>query len=413
MQASNSTRAYGWVARLFHWSIALLILGAMGLGLYANNLPRGSQEALQAIFQTFSVHKTIGVVVLILAVLRILWTLAQPHPRPLHPNRALENFLAGAVHWGLWTGMVIMPLSGWLLHSAAPGGFSRILWPLGQRLPMIPENAALAERFAAFHETGWWVLAGLVVLHVAGALKHALIDRDGTLSRMAGNPDSAPLPPPAAPQRLRHVLAALLGLALWIGVAGLSTLAPEEDADEVPAVAPSTASTAATAPASSGTAPVWTVQQGELAIQVSQSGSPVQGRFATWQAAITFDPDSRSGHVEATADIASLELGSVAGTAKGAEFLNAAAHPTATFSADILPPATEGGTEVLKGTMTIAGKAMPLEFPATITTQGDTATARGQFRLDRRDYGVGAGYADEGTVGFAVEVTLDLTAKRQ
>ena len=50
---------------------------------------------------------------------------------------------------GDWIGMVLMPLTGWLLHSAAPGGFSRILWPLGQRLPGVPENAALAERFAA------------------------------------------------------------------------------------------------------------------------------------------------------------------------------------------------------------------------------------------------------------------------
>lgn len=63
--------------------------------------------------------------------------------------------------------------------------------------------------------------------------------------------------------------------------------------------------------------------------------------------------------------------------------------------------------------MTIAGKAVPIEFPTTITTEGDTATARGQFRLDRRDYGVGASYADESTVGFGVEVTLDLTAQRQ
>lgn len=409
MQASNSARAYGWVARLFHWSIALLILAAIGLGLYAGSLPRGSQEALQAIFETFSIHKTVGVAVLILAVLRILWTLTQPHPRPLHPNRALENFLAGVVHWGMWAGMVIMPLSGWLLHSAAPGGFSHILWPLGQRLPLVPENAALAERFAAFHETGWWVLAGLVVLHVAGALKHALIDRDGTLTRMAGNPDKAPQPPRAEPHRLRHVLAALLGLALWAGVAGISVLAPEEDEAEAPPVATATA----TAPATSGTAPAWVVQQGELAIQVNQGGSPVKGRFGTWQAAITFDPETRNGHVEASADIASLELGSIADTAKGPDFLNAAAHPSATLSADILPPATEGGPETLKGTMTIAGKAVPLEFPATITTEGDTATARGQFRLDRRDYGVGAGYADETTVGFGVDVTLDLTAKRQ
>lgn len=162
MQASNSARAYGWVARLFHWSIALLILAAIGLGLYAGSLPRGSQEALQAIFETFSIHKTVGVAVLILAVLRILWTLTQSHPRPLHPNRALENFLAGVVHWGMWAGMVIMPLSGWLLHSAAPGGFRASSGRWASACRWSPrtrhwQNALLPSmRPAGGCSPGWW-----------------------------------------------------------------------------------------------------------------------------------------------------------------------------------------------------------------------------------------------------------------
>ncbi|MFO1166049.1 MAG: cytochrome b/b6 domain-containing protein [Paracoccus sp. (in: a-proteobacteria)] len=74
---------------------------------------------------------------------------------------------------------------------------------------LVPENAHLAEVFARFHETGWWVLAGLIVLHVAGALKHALIDRDDTLARMAGNPDRLPSRQQDMSPLLQHALAAL------------------------------------------------------------------------------------------------------------------------------------------------------------------------------------------------------------
>lgn len=402
MKASNDARAYGGVARFFHWTIALLIFAAIGLGLYASNLPRGTQDQLEAVFAAFSVHKTVGVTVLILAVLRILWTLTQQKPRPLHPQRRLETFVAETVHWAMWIGMVIMPLTGWLLHSAAPGGFSRILWPFGQRLPMVPENAELADRFSAFHETGWWVLTALIVLHVAGAIKHAVIDRDGTLNRMAGPADRAPEPPPSKRRVLPHVLTALVAIAIWGTTAILAKPEPED------AAAPAVAQQSAAIPQATG----WTVQQGTLGIEVAQGGSPIQGQFATWQAQIDYAPQTQTGKVQVTIDIASLSLGSVSGSATGPDFLNAPAHPQATFVADILPPAT-GAQHIAKGQLTIAGKSAEAELPFDLTITGDEAKAKGTMQVDRRDFGVGAGYADESTVGFPVSISFDLTAKRQ
>lgn len=436
MKASNTTRAYGWAARVFHWTVAVLILAALGLGLYASNLPRGGEAELQAIFAAFSIHKTVGVAVLFLAALRILWTLGQIRPRPLHPQRRLETLLAETVHWALWIGMIVMPLSGWLLHSAAPGGFSRILWPLGQRLPFVPENAHLAEVFARFHETGWWVLAGLIVLHVAGALKHALIDRDDTLARMAGNPDRLPEPPTQdMSPLLQHALAAVGALLIW----GATVIIPAQQTEVAAQAATATASDSNSAPAtaSAGTentgaasnatentasgnatngntvAPLWQVQQGTLGISVQQSGSPVAGQFGQWQAHIDYDPDSQSGHVAVDIDVATLTLGSVSSTATGPDFLNAAAHPTAQFAADILPPAAEGQPHIARGTLTIAGKSVPAELPFALTLDGGTATAKGEMQVDRRDFGIGVGYADESTVGFAVTIGFELSAARQ
>ncbi|MFT4013737.1 MAG: cytochrome b/b6 domain-containing protein [Paracoccus sp. (in: a-proteobacteria)] len=415
MKIGNDARSYGALARLFHWSIAALILAAIGLGLYAGSLPGGTQEQLQHIFATFSVHKTVGVAALVLALLRILWTLTQPRPRPLHPRRRFETFLAEAVHWALWIGMVMMPLSGWLLHSAAPGGFSRILWPLGQRLPLVPEGAALAERFAAFHETGWWVLAGLIVLHVAGALKHALVDRDGTLSRMAGPAARAPEPPASRIPVLSHLLAALSGLAIWGAVASVAmtgaTMTGADDGTTGAATGKVTEKvTEKVTGAAGASASGWAVQQGTLGIEVAQAGSPVSGQFTTWQAAIDYDPATQAGHVTVTIDIASLVLGAVSDSATGPEFLNAPAHPTATFDADIL---AEAGTHVARGTLTIAGQSMPAELPFDLAIDGNDATASGTMRVDRRDFGIGAGYGDESTVGFAVAISFDLTARRQ
>lgn len=399
MKAANTVRAYGWVARLFHWSIAGLILTAIWLGLYAGALPGGSDAELQAIFATFSLHKTVGIAVLALAVLRIVWTLTQRKPRPLHPGRRLELFAAETVHWALWIGMVIMPLTGWLLHSAAPGGFSRILWPLGQRLPFVPQDAAISERMAHFHETGWWVLAGLVVLHVAGALKHALIDRDGMLHRMAGRAGRAPEPPVTAPVPLLHVLAPIAALAIWAGVAVALSQAP----------APEAAPVAGNGQAASG----WLVEEGSLGIEVVQSGSPVAGQFGTWQAAIDYDPESGTGRVAVDIDIASLSLGSVSDNAKGPDFLNAAEFPKARFEAEITPAASAGASHLARGNLTIAGKTVAAELPFDLELSGDLARARGEMRLDRRDFGIGAGYADEGTVAFAVSIRFDLSARQQ
>ena len=401
MSPMNTTRAYGWAARAFHWTVAVLILVALGLGLYAGSLPSGSDDELQAVFAAFSIHKTAGVAVLIIALARILWTLFQIRPRPLYPERRLETLLAETVHWALWIGMIVMPLSGWLLHSAAPGGFSRILWPFGQRLPLVPQDAALAEGFARFHETGWWVLAGLILLHVAGALKHALIDRDHTLARMAGNPARLPEPPAhPLPSGLHHALAAIAAVAIWGATAAIPAQMGDSAQPQAAAITPAAASG-------------WAVRQGTLAISVKQGGNDVSGQFGQWQAKIDYAPETQTGAVDVTIDIASLTLGAVGDSAKGPDFLNAAAHPTASFKAAILPPAGAGQPHIARGTLTVAGTAIETDLPFQLDLQGDTAKAAGQITVDRRDFGIGARYADEKTVGFAVAISFDLTAKRQ
>ncbi|MGB3316074.1 MAG: cytochrome b/b6 domain-containing protein, partial [Albidovulum sp.] len=142
-----------------------------------------------------------------------------------------ETFLAQMTHWCLWIGILALPLTGLLHHSAAPG-FAPILWPFGQTLPLVPADEALALMFRRFHEMSGWLLMAALALHVAGTLKHVLIDRDATLGRMiTGN---AP-PAPSGPQPRLGIAAAL---SIWFAivlVALLTAPAPEADPfDDLP-----------------------------------------------------------------------------------------------------------------------------------------------------------------------------------
>lgn len=393
MTTRNTRRGYGSIARALHWLMAALILTEIGLGLSAVTLPAGSDAEIARLFTTFSIHKTLGIAVLLLALLRLLWTLSQPHPAPLHPKRRAETLLAETVHWALYGGLIVMPLSGFLRHASAPGDFARILWPFGQRLPGLPVDDAVSAAFSAIHQTGWLLLAALILLHVLGALKHALIDRDATLARMTG---SADLPEPPAGPRLPRAIAPLLALAIW---SGAITLAVSRDPEVMQAP---------TGPVAVSATP-WQVQQGTLRLSVNQGSSPVSGAFADWTAAITYDEASRTGHVAVSIPLQSLSLGAITRTALGPDFLRTEAQPIATFEADILP---EGPDHVARGMLKLAGAEAPVILPFALAISGDTATMTGQTTLDRRDFGIGAGYADEGTVGFRVTVDVALTARR-
>ncbi|NEX44834.1 cytochrome b/b6 domain-containing protein [Pseudotabrizicola algicola] len=398
MSARNSPVSYGKVARLFHWTTAALIFLAFPLGVIANRLPYDTAEALARKAQLFSIHKTLGVLVFFVAIGRILWALTQPHPVPLHPQRRAEVWLASLVHWMLYISLVAVPLTGWV-HHAAVTGFAPIWWPFGQTLPFVPQSESVAQAAGAAH----WVFTKLMIvsilLHIAGALKHHLLDRDDTLRRMTrGTP--APATPTANRASRIPLLAALALFGLGAGVAAL----PRGE----PLTSTPLATATATAPANGN----WQVAEGTLAFSVAQMGQTVGGSFATWSADIRFDEvptDGRHGQVTVTIDTASLTLGSVTQQAKSADFFDVATHPQAVFTADILPAAE--GYEA-RGTLSLRGAEVPVSLPFTLAIDGDTATMEGQTTLDRRAFGMGQSYADESSVGFGVTVDVALTATR-
>ena len=398
MPLPNSTTRYGTVARSLHWLTAALILTAIPLGLYANSLPFDTSEALAAKARVFSLHKTLGVATCLVALARILWAIGQPRPLPLHPGRRLETALAETVHGLLYASLVAVPLSGWI-HHADTSGFAPILWPFGDSLPFVPKSERLADLAGTAHGLFTKVLAAALVLHVAGAMKHALIDRDATLARMTRGLAAGPAS--GAPAR-RHGRAPLLAAAgLYAACAGLAlALTPTNETAPAPAASAATAATTGN----------WQVTQGTLTLRLAQLGSEVTGTLPGWQAAIHFDPAAPTGNrVTVTLDMASLTLGSVTDQARGPEFLDTATHPAARYEADIRP---DGPTWVADGTLTLRGISLPLRLPFSLALDGATATRTGSTTLDRRDFGIGTAYPDEATVGFAVTVDIALTAQR-
>lgn len=402
MTATNTTHSYGGVTKAFHWLTALLILSLLPLGLIANALPYGTSAELATKAQVFSIHKTLGVTLFFVALARILWAMTQPRPGLLHPDRRAEAFAAHLVHGLLYGALVLVPLSGWV-HHAATAGFAPIWWPFGQNLPFVPLSEPVAEATATAHRLFTKVLMAALALHVLGALKHHLIDRDDTLRRMLPGRAPAVAPPPPQRASARPALAAAAISALAIAGAAAWSLSAHD--------APQSTATLLAQPANTG----WTVQDGEIAIAVTQLGSEVKGGFSNWTAAIEFDktPDALGvyGSVEVTIAMDSVTIGSVTSDAKSAEYFDVAAHPTARFAAEIVKAEGEGAY-VAQGALTLKGATVPVDLPFTLQIEGDTATARGQVTLDRRNYAIGAKQDDPGTLGFDVGVTVSLTATR-
>jgi cytochrome b561/polyisoprenoid-binding protein YceI len=404
---TNTKTSYGGIARFFHWAIALLIVTAFGLGIIGDEMPRNA-DTVDRLKTLYSVHKTIGVTVFLLAVLRIVWALSQPRPVPLHPERKLETLTGEVVHWALYGALVVVPLSGWIMH-AAEVGFAPIWWPFGQGLPFVPKSEAVSLSAKAVHGTAVFVLLAAVGAHVAGALKHVVIDRDETLARMTKGYHGGD-----ASYVGHSTLAPLAALVLWAAVIGGAVMFGVEDhrPTAVASQMPDTASLEAETPSyvTAANAPVWTVTEGNLTFSVAQSGAPIEGVFDTWNAQITYDVETGLGTALVNIDTTTLTLGSVTSTATGPEFFNTSAYTTSVFDADI-SRVEDGPIHMATGDLTLIGQTVPVLLEFELQTDGVTAKMTGSAELDRRDFGMGAGYSDESTVGFVVDVHVDLIAK--
>lgn len=169
----------GWslAGRSLHALMAVLIIATLGLGLVLHDI-----EPLARRFQAFGWHKSLGLLALLLVFVRLAWrwrTIAPPDP-PGMPR--WQRQAARASHVLLYVLMVVVPLSGWLLHSASD---LPLRWFGGPHVPDIwPPDKSWKLVWQTCHRILAWTLLGLLVVHVAAALKHHFIDGDTVLRRM-------------------------------------------------------------------------------------------------------------------------------------------------------------------------------------------------------------------------------------
>ncbi|HET7832735.1 MAG TPA: cytochrome b [Gallionella sp.] len=168
---------YTRTAITLHWAVALLIFATFPLGLYMADLPLSPLK-----LRLFSYHKWIGVSIFLLAVMRVAWRATHRPPPLIDSMPRWEKLAAEAVHYLLYLLIFIIPLSGWLMSSAK--GVQTVYFGVLPLPDLLPKNKELAEALTEVHESLNFFMAGLVVLHVAGALKHHFIERDDTLTRM-------------------------------------------------------------------------------------------------------------------------------------------------------------------------------------------------------------------------------------
>lgn len=173
----NNAERWGALSLGLHWLTFALIVGLGTVGLIMTDLPSSPFK-----IQIYGVHKSIGLTVFALTLLRMSWRLFAGVPKPVPGTPRWQNALATLTHAGLYALLLAIPLSGWLFNSAA--GFP-LRWFGLFRLPALAHFDPSLKAFARdLHETLFWVLAALVVVHSAAALYHHYRLHDRVLVRM-------------------------------------------------------------------------------------------------------------------------------------------------------------------------------------------------------------------------------------
>ena len=176
MIIKNTENRYGSVAIILHWLMAVLLILLVAFGLYMTRIPVSLEK-----LKLYGWHKEWGLLVLALVMLRIVWRIGNLTPS-LAELPAWERLAAYTAHYAFYVLMLALPVTGWLLTSAAglaPSFFG--LWVLPN---LVSPNPHLQSLFTVIHQWLAYALILVFCLHVGAALKHHFINKDNILRRM-------------------------------------------------------------------------------------------------------------------------------------------------------------------------------------------------------------------------------------
>lgn len=177
MHIRNSRQRWGAVAQLLHWVMALLVFGMMILGWVMVYWPMGPTQ-----FELYALHKSFGLTVLGLAVLRLVWRSLNPTPQLPDNMSNWERRAANSAHVLLYVILFAMPVSGYLINAGAGFPLTYFGWL------SVPNLVAESERLETvagwIHLSLFWLLALVLIGHIGGALRHHFVKRDDVMRRM-------------------------------------------------------------------------------------------------------------------------------------------------------------------------------------------------------------------------------------
>lgn len=409
---------YSYTAITLHWLIALLLAFQIALGwaLEGNNSPE--------LFARYQLHKSVGITILLLSLARLAARLFTSRP-PVSDGPAWTRALASTVHWLFYLVMILGPITGWLLVSTARVQVPTLLYGIVP-WPHLPVGRSWHEPAESIHGAMAWLAIGLFALHIAGALRHQWLLGKPELQRMI-------------PFARGKAAGAAIGALALVGAAFVAgqTVYPERTphavekasapfaaAPTTPAIAPATTDdeTAAVEPVEETPEDTaqpladWTVASGgRLGFTARWNGEAVDGRFGRWRAAIRFSPDELpKSTIRVTVDLASADTGDGQrdDSLKSSDFFDAAAHPSAVFTARDIRHL--GGEKYeARGTLDLRGASKPATLRFTLRIDGDKSRVTGTARIDRTAFGVGQGeWAATDAIAAGVDIAFSFTATR-
>ena len=178
MSTSTALRPTQWsgTSKFLHWLMVLMLFVIAVIGLTHDYFPGDLRKLIMGW------HKALGITVLVLAAARLVWNLFTPSPARIMSTPNWQHLTAQITHGLLYVLMLAMPLSGWIMSSA--GGRPVNYFGLGELPNLVAKNPALRELSSEWHETMFWVLLAVVIVHAGAAIYHQMVLKDGLLDRM-------------------------------------------------------------------------------------------------------------------------------------------------------------------------------------------------------------------------------------
>ena len=447
----RSTAAVGYasVAIVLHWLTALALIALIPMGWWMSRAV-AEPDSQAAAYRVFQLHKSIGLTVLALTVIRIGWRLTHWARDAEAGARTWEVFVARITHFAFYGLLLALPLSGWLYVSTGwAAGLDQALnvatsWFGVIQVPHLPgvENLAVGvRRTLAFHTLSAhkamaWGAVFLIGLHAGAALKHHVLDRDDVLAGMlpmlrrrersavagATSGDAATSSAAAAsvagPSPYRTA-SALIGLAVApaIGLFGW-LLARPEARDDLGRAAPAAAITVVMdEPVAPGSAQAWTIDAAASTLEFSgtHAGVDFRGRFQDWRAHIWFDPADLAGsRAVVIVSTGSARIGDATQEAslRDPEWFDPGRHPSARFEATVFR-SVGGDRYEAAGTLRIKDRVQPAVLPFTFRETARGARVEGSMTLDRSAFDLGmASDAAGDWVSREIRLRVSVEARR-